>query len=721
MNKILSTLKVSLPTGMDYWPTYSPVVCPAKLFFKPRLVNPADLQRIAVNTTQATLAITPVGKTPRLWPDGSVREVRADVLLNGNWRQGDSMSVVLLDAPAGKKIDDVVRPAVTTAAKGFKAADAARDVLSSTFKAKDPNPEFAVMWGGETVPFGATYLLSSTDFVTDYVTKGQLPGGRFVNLYTRFTVGIGLVEWWLHYGWADGHDPAPSKDLADVRVIGNNNMQIYVCDAQSKTLGTIGDQAYGSYITSPAGDWNDGQSFAVRGVAVVGDIGATPIVPPVVWQSDAAAHGAFGWIIDTLPTYDATRSADAWAKSQMSKLVYGDPCQGGYWVPTEAGQTGDHAGFGLLGPASAVFYGSSEAINLMRFSFYQEALRPIWWGGTNHEFNNIPNDVMVWDERPHPAGNMLGKSSVPNIYTNGLRTQSGLIWWGMDRQHGEDVNWITYLTLVCDPMAEDMARWRSKLWMAMLRTDTGNETIDSTDSGRGARLLGMLCRYYIARPSAEIADCIRKRISLYGRGVVGTGTSLTSSAKVAPQQVYGPSDQAGGLPLNHWRPWEDAIVAYVLALCYAAIGDPVALASAQALAANLVQHGYETKPDGSKRIYVALAFNDGVPLNEGQLKDPALAKTSEGTGYNLWSDSAAVVAWNSSIMLGEQKPDARPAMIETMRAAFAVFTGTRSASNPSIFNSPFAKYEDAGENSEWTCLEILPPPAWFSFSDAALN
>lgn len=714
MNKHICTLSVSLSGGPDSEVSHPNCISPANLYFRPGLLKVSDLGNLTTtNQGEAMIAVSSAKDAPEtqrlLWPDGSVRFTQADVWLREQHSHGKRISIVLSD----RQVAPIESSAI--------AEDADDDFLSrdiSPLIAKQmmlPKPELAIGWGEEKFSiFSSISKFSETLFTQDWIEKCELPGGRWLELFLRFREGFDVVEFWGQAGWNDGNDPEPSKDLPEVW-ISTRGLWLNMDFEKTKVARFVpGDDRV---ILSEAGKWNDGQTVTFHGTV---GAGFSKALPATIWQVDAAAHGAMGWLHSAWPSLAAHQSAEDWAVSEMSKLDRNDPWQAGFWVPTEPGQTGDHAGFGLSGPASAIYYGSPSAINLMRFACYQEGCRPIWrrmFGKIMTDADYKNHGVLMWDERPHPAGNLLGKNGPPNIYTSGMRSKKGQIWWGMDRQHGEDVAWVTYLTLVNDPLVRRMAMDRAETWMAALRVDTGNTSIDGTDTGRGARLLGMLCRYAGVVNSPSIAQRIRERVQLYARGIYLGGPSavVATTSSVVPQQVYDPSNQAGGLPVPHWRPWEDAIAAYVLTLAYGVTGDPMALASSQALATNIVLHGFEKMPDRQHRLYVALAYNAGVPLNDEQLKDPNLAKNSEGTGYHLWSHPSLVIAWNSSIMLGEQKPDARPKMKSIMDLTLPLLSELYG-STKSAFTTPWELYESAGENSEWVSLTPLPAPDWYTNS-----
>lgn len=710
MNTNVCKLSVSIPHGRSEF--HSTCIVPINLYFRPGLVKVQDLARLTtLNRGKAVVAASSEKNLPEthrtLWPDGSVRFTQADIWLREQHSQNEAIPLVLADFKP--------EPLSSASIAENVSASARRDIAPTFMKKMaSPAPSFSIGWGEEEFPiFSGVQLFNSTLFTQDWISKSELPGGRWLELLIRFREGWSNVEFWGQIGWNDHDDPEPGKDLPELWIKATN-LFVSMDFEREKVVGyATGDD---KITLSKSGRWNDGQTVTFHGV--LGEGMVEP--PPVVWQSDAAAHGAFGWVHQASPSLGAIKSAEEWAESEVAKLAARDPWQAGLWVPTEPGQTGDHAGFGVSGPASAIYYGSGRAIDLMRFSCYQEGCRPIW----RRRFGKILTDddyrtagVLMWDERPHPAGNLLGKNGPPNIYTSGMRSEKGQIWWGMDRQHGEDVAWVTYLTLINDPLIRRMAMDRAETWMAALRVDTGNTSIDGTDTGRGARLLGMLCRYAGVVNDSRITQRIRERVQLYARGIYLGGPSavVATTSSVVPQQVYDPSNQAGGLPVPHWRPWEDAIAAYVLTLAYGVTGDPMALASSQALATNIVLHGFEKMPDRQHRLYVALAYNAGVPLNDEQLKDPNLAKNSEGTGYHLWSHPSLVIAWNSSIMLGEQKPDARPKMKSVMDLTLPILSELYG-STKSAFTTPWELYESAGENSEWVSLTPLPAPDWYTNS-----
>jgi hypothetical protein len=377
-------------------------------------------------------------------------------------------------------------------------------------------------------------------------------------------------------------------------------------------------------------------------------------------------------------------------------------------------------GFGLWGPAAAVIANAANALELMEFSADQECCRPIYLQDPNTGrplLAKDSRDVHVWDERPFKTGNLLGKPSpglnigpdVEHGQTTGAQTLLGQCWYGCDRQHNEDVALIMHLLLTDDHVSKFIAGERIELLLGALRTDTGNPTIDGIDTGRAARASIMACRYLEVFPDREdLRQVLAKRLVPMIDSFIATGMP----GGYQPLQIYGPTNQAGGLPtVDHWRPWEDAIAAW-LALCLfqTLSGQPSmdALTLARGLATNIVRHGYRKQPDGSYEIAVALGWLDGGRiLTEEELDSPATALWARGTAYALWSYVAAVICWNSTLSMG-------PISEADQEQAFADLVKAKAIMDSIVASDPGADIAARLERFEWIGIEVLPAPQWLS-------
>lgn len=569
-------------------------------------------------------------------------------------------------------------------------------------------------------------------------TKGaagntSLPAGYWAELHSEFVVGSPSARYVFRCGWSTPEVPQTWTDealITQIRATGDAELGF------SKLQGKRG-QYDNDHLTLDLTGCNDGQSLAAEFVFT--QAATNPALDHrqcLAYQVDATTYGGFGLmgrpksllLDDIYKARDATGQAEGIAES----LLTGN-WESGFGSPSESGQTGDHGEFGLVAPAGWLLWGSPQWIELAVYNFYAESCRPIWLRKANRlpYTNAETQDVVWWGERPHPSGkNMLGKDGEINPYVHGRRTTGGGIWTGSDEQHFDHFEFIAYAALTADPCAETMLSERVERWLGCLRTDTGNETVDNVGSGRAARFMGMLAlATEVVSSSQQLADIKRTldaNIAKYQEQWVKDGANPAGSllTQVMPQQVYGPSDQAGGLPCNHWRPWEDAISATALLRCYAIEGlanRSLALGLAAAFAVNIVTHGMQEMDgldeNGNKikvyRIYTALAYQEkGVPLTPAQLADPALARDGSGAGYTRWAYAAFVVAHNAGVMIGEMQPWRRAELAVTIKkAAFCIDQIKRS--KPTAFTSETCLATlEAMEDSEWLAVEVLPTPAW---------
>jgi hypothetical protein len=540
-----------------------------------------------------------------------------------------------------------------------------------------------------------------------------------LELYAELVGGECVTPSVLRATWSDPKDTKTYKDLQALIEIKVEGMGLHLEPwAQKRLPLSFPEVNDGQGIALPFElDWSDSSTFpASRRMEA--------------WHLEATSHGGFGLlgrprslVLDE-PTL--TMTANARAAGDVERMTPG--CwEAIFGHPSESGATGEHGEFGLLAPGDWLFWGAGRAIEVAKAAFYAEAARPIWFfdeDGRPVTPESHPK-VVWWGERPYPyqGSDMLGKEGDINPYAHGARTSQGYIWTGSDEQHAQNTAFVVYPALTADPCAEQMLRERSARWRGCLATNSGNETVDGTGSGRAARLLSMLALSHEVFPSKETRDVLDANVMLYARQwrMDNEGVPYDLFHHVLPQQVYGPSEQAGGLLEPHWRPWEDAIVAVALAQCYAIEGlanRELALQLAATIATNCTLHGLEVikgkTPGGADittyRLYVALAWNGGVPLSEAQLQDPALAKNGAGTGYTTWAFGAFVVANNSAIMMGERVPLARMACSPIIARAQDLIRQGLIAAN-TCWTSPSAGV-DTSETAEWLAIEPLSAPAW---------
>lgn len=546
-----------------------------------------------------------------------------------------------------------------------------------------------------------------------YRTRG--PGGLWFELYAELSEGATEVPSALRITWSDRSTERTWAELGLSVYLHLEGVSMKVGDAMDKRF--PGELRFGEV--------NDGQ-----GAAVAFDLcytsGDHNLHRVHAWQLDAIQGGGFGLLGRpvSLALLGSPSDADAVARGVIDSIQPG--CwEAGTTQPAESGTTGEHGAFGLVSPAGWLLYGSPKWLEVAQYNCYAEAARPIWIRNDAGEpvTHAETKNVLWWGERPFPAAgySMLGKDGDINPYLHGARTNGGSIWTGLDEQHAEDPNLVAYPALTMDPCAEDMLRERMQRWMGCLRVDTGNETVDGVGSGRAARLLGMLALATEFEALPEALRVLQENVRAHHKEWSNTSPGSDVYAQVMPQQVYGPSLQAGGLWVDHWRPWEDLEASKALLRVYAIDGMPdrdLALALSSVFGANAAIHGLEVfKGTGENevetyRLFTALAFlPGGVPLSEAQKADPRLALTGAGAGYMRWGYAGFVCAMNAAIMVAGSDP-ARQALARPVIQRCARIMRQLMAEQPTCWTSSTASVRTSGEASEWFAIEALPVPEW---------
>lgn len=586
-----------------------------------------------------------------------------------------------------------------------------------------PTGALRVVIGGREVEWHESYVLRSMPHYTALVhePKSPLPPGVWAKLYSEVVTHSTLTPCTLRVGWSDPSDSATWKELnlpVEITATGSASI-IYPAHMQRRLPLFLGELNDGQAVSMP---------FEVQW-------SSSPAVPRVqAFQLDPVGVGGFGLM--GRPRSQRFSISDAvGADLEAQRVIDSTPVGCFEAVPThpsESGTTGTQGRFGVLAPGLWLFGGSARGMNMAELAFHAESARPIWLFGPKQDGlerlpvspNSNPK-VVWWGERPYPAAgaDMLGKEGEINPYTHGARTSLGGLWTGMDEQHGQDMSFIAYGVLSGDPAAERMLLERAKRWVGCLSTSSGNPTVDGVGSGRAARMLGMLA---VACDALEIPggfECLDGNLLAYKKQWEddNQGVPHDVEQRVLPQQVYGPSGQAGGLNVLHWRPWEDAIAATEILRCYALEGlskRELALSLAATIATNIVLHGMEKLAgtgEGSVatyRLYTALAWNDGKPLTPAELLNPELARDGSGAGYTLWAYPALVAARSACIMLGELVPALR-SQVAPIIALAAKQAGQVWRSVPSAFELPeMLSVPVDYDASEWLAIETLPTPEW---------
>lgn len=344
-----------------------------------------------------------------------------------------------------------------------------------------------------------------------------------------------------------------------------------------------------------------GQAVCIGGVLCTA--GETPGVPHwwdwVDW--DAKPHPLL--VADEVP--HAPDDYAVFLASEQDKLAYPD--------------TMHRAIFGMLeGPGAT---GAQNDLcwipsidgreNDARQSVWQEACRPTHFYDADGEIRAaVPDQTVLWNGRPVGHDDTGAKG-----------------WRGHDRQHYS----LNYLCAVAartdDPIAWHEVRQQVELWIGNhpVSSDTPKDSLDSPRAvGRGMAAgvkLWLLTRderlkQQILRRADRVHAVLSERIQKGEQPVL---------------EVRGPDPRA--LPVDAWRPWEEATAAIGMAMVARVFGRPQDYWSSAVLALNVMQTGY--RDDGQ------IAFAMAWPTPPKEEQRPGLTvQWADGTEFRLWCRAA---------------------------------------------------------------------------------
>ena len=95
----------------------------------------------------------------------------------------------------------------------------------------------------------------------------------------------------------------------------------------------------------------------------------------------------------------------------------------------------------------------------------------------------------------------------------------------------------------------------------------------------------------------------------------------------------------------YWNPWQDALAAIGFAAHHRVTGAPLARTLAEALAGNVVRHGW-LLTDTANEVAMAQRWLDGTPLTLAQwlANDPTMVQGSGNTAFTEWAFGAVEIA-----------------------------------------------------------------------------
>lgn len=295
-------------------------------------------------------------------------------------------------------------------------------------------------------------------------------------------------------------------------------------------------------------------------------------------------------------------------------------------------------------------------------SVWQEGCRPThFYDERGRLLRSVPDKTVYWNGRPVGHDDTGAKG-----------------WRGHDRQH-YSLNYLCGLAAVCDdPLVWLEVRHQVELWIANHPVSSGTPK-DSLDSPRavGRAMAAGVKLWLLTRDERLKAQILRRADRVHAvlsehmaqrmgvmeyahlgsvpgkslnfldeRGSFSTdgggdievqlgergGGHITSATTIGPiLEVRAPDPRA--LPVNHWRPWEEATAAIGMAMVARVFGRPQDYWSSAVLALNVMQTGY--RDDGQ------IAFAMAWPTPPKEEQRPGLTvQWADGTEFRLWCRAA---------------------------------------------------------------------------------
>ena len=360
-----------------------------------------------------------------------------------------------------------------------------------------------------------------------------------------------------------------------------------------------------------------------------------------------------------------------------------------------AGQTGDQHDFGVCKLSQVAWSGLPSMLLEAELSVLQEACRPVHF----FEQDGAPVDPaahpdwVVWSGRTHWNGGVskdrLGKPvPQPRFTSHG--------WTGKDRQHWSSNYLSAFALLTGAHWARRELENEARLYLA---GQTLRPELSTSGSGapRGAGRTMLAASWNLCVSGDEqLRDRMDARTAkVHSQQWAGRGLAAD---KVRPMAVSRPDDRLlrGAHPF--WNPWQDAIAAVGFAAQHRMTGSADARRLAEALAENVVRHGWLL--DGGRcEVAMAIRWLDGAPLTPEQWRsgDQTLLEFGRGSGFSQWSVGALEIARIAAIRDGDD------ALADK---ATAIQAKMRAGRRPPAANYPHLSGLD--RLGEWDAVTWLP-------------
>ncbi|MEQ1634103.1 MAG: hypothetical protein ABL997_17120, partial [Planctomycetota bacterium] len=314
-----------------------------------------------------------------------------------------------------------------------------------------------------------------------------------------------------------------------------------------------------------------------------------------------------------------------------------------------AGQTGDQMDFSVTKLSVVATTGLSSFLHEVEPSVLQEACRPVHMfeaSGALLLAKDHPQWT-VWSGRTHwhpeVSTDRLGKPvPEPPFETHGFT--------GKDRQHWSS----NYLGAFAQLTG---AHWARRELMHEVQLFLSGETIEpgkstsGTDAPRGAGRTHLAGAWmYLATGDEALLARIHARLDQVNF-VQWAGRTLPDTA-VRTMAIENPDARMLAGACRYWTPWQDSLACNGFAAAHRLTGNENARTLAETIATTVVRHGWLVD-EKDCIVATALRWLDGAPLLATQLRDPAYALWSYGTGFNEWAIGAVEIARVAAMARGD--------------------------------------------------------------------
>jgi hypothetical protein len=374
---------------------------------------------------------------------------------------------------------------------------------------------------------------------------------------------------------------------------------------------------------------------------------AIPLLGATAWR-DSGAFGPFGFVPQPPPWLQGTALRTWFAQSHRAFVVgerggQGDPFGTfAHGLARFAGQTGDQADFGVVKLSLVAHAALPSLLHEVEVSVLQEGCRPAHFfeaSGAPVEPEAHP-DWIVWSGRTHWHGEVskdrLGKPvPEPRFEAHG--------WTGKDREHWSNNHLAAYALLTGAHWARRELQNEVRLYLAGQTLDPRHSTSNAgAPRGGGRTALAAAWTFLVTGD-----ERLRTRMDQRMDGVYSAQWAGRDLAKdrVRPMGTAGPDPRLLQGKVEFWNPWQDAIAAVGFAAQHRVTGNTNARTLAEALATNVVRHGWFVG-ESHHDVATAIRWQGGEPLTaaQWQAQDPATVLLATGTAFAEWSAGAVEIA-----------------------------------------------------------------------------